>query len=204
VSAEEKGSITRWIDDLRAGNPAAASPLWQRYFEQLVQLAGATLGATPRAVVDEEDVALSAFESFSRGLVDGQYPELRDRTDLWRLLVVITARKAIDQLQHEGRQKRGGGRVVGETVLEGATGRDGPRALDLVVSREPSQEAIAIFAEQCQRLFESLGDESLCRVVSLRLEGLTSEEIAERLGCNRRTVTRKLELIRETWLELVP
>jgi len=55
-----------------------------------------------------------------------------------------------------------------------------------------------------ENLFESLGDDSLRRIVCLRLEGFTGEEIAEQLGCNRRTVTRKLELIRETWLELVP
>ena len=93
---------------------------------------------------------------------------------------------------------------MGESVLDAERSLDGLSGLDLVTSREPSPEAIAIFAEQCQRLFESLGDESLRQVVSLRLEGFTGEEIAERLGCNRRTVTRKLELIRETWLELVP
>jgi DNA-directed RNA polymerase specialized sigma24 family protein len=204
VSAEEKGSITRWIEDLRAGNPAAASPLWQRYFDKLVSLANATLGATPRAVVDDEDVALSAFDSLSRGLVEGRYPGLRDRTDLWRLLVVITARKALDQLQHQRRLKRGAGRVLDEAALNADSSLDGAGGLDMIISREPSPEGIAIFAEQCQHLFESLGDESLRRVVCLRLEGLTSEEIAERLGCNRRTVTRKLELIRETWLDLVP
>ena len=32
-------SVTRWIDLLKAGDPAAAQPLWQRYFEQLVRLA---------------------------------------------------------------------------------------------------------------------------------------------------------------------
>jgi DNA-directed RNA polymerase specialized sigma24 family protein len=204
VSLEPAGSITRWIDDLRAGNTAAASPLWHRYFEKLVHLASATLGPSPRAAVDDEDVALSAFETLSRGLVEGRYPGVRDRTDLWRLLVVITARKALDQLKHQRRQKRGAGRVLGESVLAGDSAQEGPRGLDLVTSREPTPEAIAIFAEHCQRLFESLGDESLRQVASLRLEGFTGEEIAEQLGCNRRTVTRKLELIRETWLEHVP
>jgi hypothetical protein len=28
------GSITGWIDHLRAGDRAAAAPLWQRYFQQ--------------------------------------------------------------------------------------------------------------------------------------------------------------------------
>jgi DNA-directed RNA polymerase specialized sigma24 family protein len=204
VSPEPEGSVTRWIDDLRAGDSAAASPLWQRYFEKLVHLASATLGQLPRGAVDDEDVALSAFDTLSRGLVEGRFPGVHDRTDLWRLLVVITGRKALDQLRYQRRQKRGAGRVLGEAVLDGDRAQDLPRGLDLVTSREPTPEAIAIFAEHCQRLFESLGDESLRQVVSLRLEGFTSEEIATQLGCNRRTVTRKLELIRATWLEHVP
>jgi excisionase family DNA binding protein len=31
------------------------------------------------------------------------------------------------------------------------------------------------------------------------MEGLTTDEIAERLGCSRRTVARKLETIRIIW-----
>ena len=36
-------SVTLWINDLRAGELAAASPLWQRHFEKLVHLARTTL-----------------------------------------------------------------------------------------------------------------------------------------------------------------
>jgi DNA-directed RNA polymerase specialized sigma24 family protein len=204
VSTEAKGSVTNWIADLRAGNLAAASPLWKRYFERMVELAGATLGESPCAAFDDEDVALSAFENLTRGLAEGRFPELHDRNDLWRLLVVITARKALTQLQHERRQKRGAGQVFTESTLPPKDSSDGDYGLNQVAGREPPPEALAIFAEQCQHLFESLGDDSLRQVVCLRLEGCTSEEIAERLGCNRRTVTRKLELIRQTWLGLVP
>jgi hypothetical protein len=63
------GSVTRWIDDLKAGNAAAAQPLWERYFTRLVQLARAKLRATRHGspVEDEEDAALSAFNSFCDG-----------------------------------------------------------------------------------------------------------------------------------------
>jgi hypothetical protein len=37
----------------------------------------------------------------------------------------------------------------------------------------------------------------------MRLEGFNNDEIAERLGYGRRTVSRKLELIRRRWLEEV-
>ena len=52
------------------------------------------------------------------------------------------------------------------------------------------------------RLLTALGSDSLRQVALLRMEGYTGDEIADRLGCNRRTVTRKLDLIRRTWLQL--
>ena len=77
---------------------------------------------------------MSAFNSFCAGAAPGKFPQLADRDDIWRLLVVITARKAMAQANREGRQKRGGGRVVEEAVLFGhgvdQSGRivGGPRA----------------------------------------------------------------------------
>src|ERR1043165_1882401 len=85
------GSITRWIGQLKAGDPVAAQLLWERYFRRLVGLARKKLDGAPRRMADEEDVALSAFDSFCRGAEHGRFPRLEDRDDLWRLLVVITA-----------------------------------------------------------------------------------------------------------------
>ena len=47
----------------------------------------------PRRASDEEDVALSAFQSFYQGIARGRFPQLEDRDNLWRLLITITARK---------------------------------------------------------------------------------------------------------------
>ena len=73
---------------------------------------GRGCGASGRrdAGSDEEDAALSAFDSLCAGLAKGQYPQLADREDLWRLLVVITTRKVRAQARRGLRQKRGGGR----------------------------------------------------------------------------------------------
>lgn len=57
-------------------------------------------------------------------------------------------------------------------------------------------------AEECQRLLDSLGDETLRNVALWKMEGYTNDEIAERLGCVTRTVERKLEMIRERWREV--
>jgi RNA polymerase sigma factor (sigma-70 family) len=194
-------SVTRWIDDLKAGDASAARHLWRRYFDQLVRLARAKLGASPRAAADEEDVALSAFHSLCAGAARGRFARLDGRDDLWRLLVTITVRKALDQVQRQRRRKRGGGKVLGEADLAGKGPGADAVALDRIAGDGPTPAMAAMLAEESLRLLEGLGDESLRRVARLRLEGYTGDEIAGHLGCNRRTVTRKLELIRRAWLE---
>src|SRR5262249_29758180 len=115
------GSVTHWLGLLKAGDHAAAQPLWERYFQHLVSLARARLWGAPKRMADEEDVALSAFDSFCRGAAEGRFPQLLDRNDLCQSLVLITARKAIHLLQHERRQKRGGGKVQGELAWTSAS-----------------------------------------------------------------------------------
>jgi DNA-directed RNA polymerase specialized sigma24 family protein len=205
MSSEGEGSVTRWIGDLKAGDAAAAQPLWERYFERLVGLARAKLRATrrPATAEDEEDAALSAFQSFCDGAARGRFPLLTDRDDLWRLLVVITARKAYAQMQRRARLKRGGGRVLGECDLAASGDADGDGAvegLDRVIGDEPTPEFAAMVAEQYGRLLDALGDDALRAVAVARMEGYTNDEIADRLGCARRTIARRLDLIRKTWL----
>src|SRR5262245_38847831 len=117
------GSVTHWLGRLKGGDAAAARPLWERYFRRLVRLARRRLRGAPRRMADEEDVALSAFDSFCRGAAQGRYPRLDDRDDLWKLLVVMTARKATRLMERERRQKRGGGAApAGADDLEQAVG----------------------------------------------------------------------------------
>jgi RNA polymerase sigma factor (sigma-70 family) len=193
------GSVTHWIGDLKAGQDpdAAASRLWHRYFDGLVRLARARLGSSSRAASDEEDVALSAFHSLCEGAAHGRFARLDDRDDLWRLLATITARKALNQAQHQRRQKRGGGRGRDEAALLGPDASSG--GMDQLAGPVPTPEFAAMMVEECRRLLDALGDEATRQVALLRMEGYSGEEIAERLGCNRRTVTRKLELIRKRW-----
>jgi DNA-directed RNA polymerase specialized sigma24 family protein len=181
--------VTGWIGDLRTGGDAAAQHLWERYFDRLVHLAQNKLRAFPRRglVEDEEDAALSAFDSFCQGVACGRFPELSSRDDLWRLLIVITVRKVHDQVERQGAARRGGGRVAGEADL------------DWLAGDEPSPEFAALMAEEYSRRRAGLRDDSLRQILDLSLEGKSPEEIAERLDCAVRTVKRKLKVIRDTW-----
>jgi hypothetical protein len=79
------GSVTHWLGAIKNGEAAAAQKLWEAYYRRLVGLARQRLGETPRGAADEEDVALSALNSFVEGLAHGRFPQLNDRDDLWRL-----------------------------------------------------------------------------------------------------------------------
>jgi DNA-directed RNA polymerase specialized sigma24 family protein len=193
------GSVTIWLDGLKAGDERATRELWERYFPRLVGLASKRLPHNARREADEEDVALSAFHSLCDRAARGRFPELANRDELWRLLSVITARKAVSNLRRRSCLKRGGGGVVvGESAL-----LDGPDAEGLaqVLGPGPSPEAAAQAAEVYGRLMEALGDDTLRAIARMRMEGHTAEEIAARLGVCSRTVVRKLCLIRDLWRE---
>jgi DNA-directed RNA polymerase specialized sigma24 family protein len=193
---DPQGSVTRWLGQLQAGDPAAAQPLWERYFQRLVALARARLQGAPRRAADEEDVALSAFDSFCRAAGGGRFPQLGDRDDLWKLLVVMTARKACHLLRDQQRRKRGG------TAPAAGLADPEPPDLDDIVGAEPSPEFAAQVAEETQRLLgllDQAGDAGLRGVALQKMEGYTVEEIAADLRCAPRTVARKLALIRKVW-----
>jgi DNA-directed RNA polymerase specialized sigma24 family protein len=188
-----EGSVTRLLAPLQGGDPAAVAQLWRRYFSRLVSLARQKLAGAPRRVADEEDVALSAFDSFCRNAERGRFPELNDRDGLWRLLVVITARKAGHQRRDQGREKRGGGRLVD------AGGAEGQGLLAEAISREPDPGFAALAAEQHRRLMEALADDELREVALRRMQGESVEEVAAGLGYAPRSINRKLRLIRGIW-----
>jgi DNA-directed RNA polymerase specialized sigma24 family protein len=192
LATDTGNSVTQWISALKEGDQAAAQVLWEAYFRRLVGLAYARLRDAPRRIADEEDVALSAFDSFCRGAQAGRFPRLDDRNDLWQILVLITVRKAIDLRNYEGRPSRKRGRVQSLTELN-------QEGLEAIGGNEPTPELAAQLAEEYQRLMEQLGDSSLQSVATWKLEGYTDDEIAARLGCVTRTVERKLARIRRMW-----
>jgi DNA-directed RNA polymerase specialized sigma24 family protein len=204
MTAEEE--VTRWLNDLGRGDPQATQDLWERYFAKLALFARRKLETQPRRAADEEDVALSAMNSFCRGMAEHRFAGLRDRADLWKLLLTITARKACASRRRQRAAKRGGGQVRGESAFRNADADDGrDEGIAAVLGHEPTPELACLVADDCRRLLERLGDETLRQVAQLTLEGYGTEEIASQLGCLQRTIQRKLAAIREIWaLEVMP
>jgi DNA-directed RNA polymerase specialized sigma24 family protein len=189
-SMSNTASVTFWIGQLRDGDSQAAHKLWAGYFHRLVSLARAKLKKMPRRSADEEDVALSAFDSFIRGAQAGRFPRLDDRDDLWQVLFLITERKSFDLIEHEGRQKR-------DWRMNQAI--DSEHAPIDLAGNEPDPAFAAQVAEECERLLKILADDELRLIAVRKMEGYANTEIAAELGCSLAKVERKLRRIREEW-----
>jgi DNA-directed RNA polymerase specialized sigma24 family protein len=196
---ESVRSVTGWLAQLKEGNQAAAQPLWEKYFSQLLTRARRKLAGAQRRSADEEDVALSAFDSFCRAADAGRFPRLNDRDDLWQLLVVLTDRKAVDLIQYERRQRRGSGKVLDEAALKPGDSADDKAGLAEAAGEDPSPAFAVQAAEEFERLLGLLEDPQLQQAAILKMEGYTVEEIAVKQGRVPRTVRRWLRLIRQVW-----
>jgi RNA polymerase sigma factor (sigma-70 family) len=175
-------SVTCWIQEIKDGDQAAVQKLLEHYFQRLVHLARKKLHMLPQLEDYGEDVALSAFKSLVLGAQRDRFARLQDRQDLWRLLVVLTLRKAIDLLRKEGRHPQHADVNVAEFI-----------------SQEPTPETALQMADECRRLLDKLGNEELRTIALWKMEGYTNDEIAAKLNCVLRTVERRLQLIRKIW-----
>jgi DNA-directed RNA polymerase specialized sigma24 family protein len=192
-------SVTCWIDGLKDGSEESAQQLWERYFTQLLTLARDRLPRNLRRDFDEEDVALSAFFSLCEGVRLGKFPDLDDRNNLWSLLVVITARKAMRRMRSATAQKRGAGKVMGESVLNAESDEGPGAAINQVIGRDPTPEFALQVCEESERLLQRLPDDEMRKLALLKMEGVSNREAAKRLDCGLRTIERRLGLIRNIW-----
>jgi RNA polymerase sigma factor (sigma-70 family) len=188
----KESNISHWIDLVKAGDSHAANQIWQHYFDRLVRAVRARLAGQNRAISDEEDVVLSVFDSFYNAAENGRFPDLSDRSDLWRLLMRMAVRKVIDKRRHDQRQRRAGNVPIHSLEQAG----DDEMVLE-VLGNEPSPDIVLMMQESVERLFSHLGVGQLRELAGAKLEGYSNAELAERFGCSERTIERRLHLIRE-------
>lgn len=188
-----QGSVSRLLGGLREGDEESVRQLWQRYAQPLVRLASSRLTAGGARAADAEDVALDAFfglcQQLSRPASVERFPELHNRTHLWKLLACFTVREAFDLATKENRRRA---IVSDETAL-------GVEGFERFAGREPPPEFAAAVAD----LLEYLPSDQLRAVAIGKMEGRTNPEIARRLGCAVSTIERKLQVIRLLWQDAV-
>ncbi|MEM1228029.1 MAG: ECF-type sigma factor [Planctomycetota bacterium] len=188
--------ISSWITGLRENDDEAVARLWDHFVGHLHISLRRRIRPTTRALYDEEDAALSAFQSLVDGIQAGRLPDVTDRRSLWRILLVIAARKVVRRHRFDQQIRRDRGR---ELSLDSAEFRD---AFDLGV--EPTPENLVALEEAVVELFACLPCDELRRITEMKLEGFTDREVASELRLSPRTIRRKLELIRRAWIKLDP
>jgi len=185
----------RLICGLRDGDQRVAFDFWERFGGALHRLADNNLAPGLRRRVAPEDVVQSACRTFLRRARGGEF-HLEDSDALWRVLCAITLTKVREQARFHQRRKRGLNREqpMAAASEEGATYDP--------VDRQPTPEEAAAFGDSFAALLATL-DEEERQVVELKLQDLTNDEVAEKLGSSERTVRRVVKRVQARLLESI-
>lgn len=175
------------IAGLEAGDEDAATAFYERYGPVLERFAANHLATVMLRRIGPDEVAHSVCRTFFRR-VQGERLQIDGKDRVWNLLCAITLAKARKGARFHGAQKRG--------VDREQTATDGHDPTSDAPTRDASPEEAAAFAEQLQQFLDTLTDEER-RIVLLRLEQRTQDEIAAELGCSERTVRRLMNRVEE-------
>jgi len=165
------------VASARAGDPEAFAALVGRYEVRIVRL---VRGMVPES--DVEDVTQEAFLKAYRkiGNFDG-------RSSFYTWLYRVTANTAMDWRKRERHRRH-------SPLPEGPEGDDAVPSADAGPERSASRRELA---DRIDAAIESLPEKYHEIVVLREVEGLSYEEIAERLGMSKGTVESRLFRARE-------
>jgi RNA polymerase sigma factor (sigma-70 family) len=176
---------------LRAGDSLIEHEFWERYGAPLERLAEQRLSPKLQARVGAEDVAQSVCRTFLRRARIGEFT-LPDSAALWRVLCVITLNKVREQARYHRRQKRS---IEQEIPLVPAVQNSSAAVPDPAAPTTDPAEAVAI-ADHLEQVLAALDEEDR-RVVLLKLQDLTNDEVAAQLNLSERTIRRTLKRVQE-------
>ncbi len=185
----DDAAFVRLRDQARAGDPEALGRLLQAFEPEVRLMVRVRLPRALRGQLDSGDLIQSLFRSLLTA-PEGRATGFEDAGRFRGYLAGMVRLKVLEQYRHRTRRKYDLKREEGLYVRRGD--RDEPRPLS---AAGPSPSQVALAAEQLDRLCAG-GDDRLVAIVGLRREGLTFDQIAERLGVSDRTVRRELEALR--------
>ena len=136
-----------------------------------------------------DEVAHSACRTFLRRIHVGEF-ELGGRDKLWNLLCAITLAKTRKKARfHLADKRRVGAEQPQATTTDGGAG-----SVSGVAAAAPTPAEAAEFADQFEHVLGGMDDEER-KIVLLKLEQRTNEEIAVACQCAERTVRRLLKRV---------
>jgi RNA polymerase sigma-70 factor, ECF subfamily len=180
--------VARW----RSGSETAAQQLFDQYVQRLLTLARWHISEKLRGRIDPEDVVQSVFRTFFIRVRNNGF-SFDEADDLFKLLTRITLHKTLRQVAFHRAARRNPERELGK-------GNSEQDAIMQVLDTEPDPETVVAFADHLKMFLEKFTQQDQ-QIIELRLQGYTSEEIAEKLGTYDRKVRRVLERIHAVALQ---
>ena len=168
------------LERIRAGDEAAFSTLFWKYSPRLSVLIHYKLSSELRSRVEVDDILQETFLAASRQLERFTY---RKPGSFMSWISRIAGNVIVDTARHHGRQKRHPEEFV---RLKTASNPRGSEAID---SATPSR--ILAGKERIRQVLErldTLPDDYRQVILLAKIEGLSTEETAERLGKTRENV----------------
>jgi RNA polymerase sigma-70 factor (ECF subfamily) len=164
------------IERIRRGDRDAFTPLFEKYRSRLSALLHCKLGPRLRESVEVDDLVQETLMRAYRELDGFVY---RSPGSFFRWLACIADHVVVDAARFEGRWKR---RAEANVPLRSPSNPDGPEPVD---TRTPSR--IYAGRERLDRLLEMMDalPENYRLAIIMKVEGLSTSEMAEKLGKTR-------------------
>ena len=180
-------SDQKLVERCRTGSESAATELFNRYVSRLLGVARRRIGERMNSRLDPEDVVQSVFRTFFTRLKNDQF-EFADDDDLSKLLVSITLHKTLRQIAYHRAARRDPGHEAPQGEL---TQQD----IMQVMTKEPTPVTVVTFIDQLDHFLGRLSQEEQ-QILTLRLQGYSTDEIATQINSYDRKVRRVLERVK--------
>jgi RNA polymerase sigma factor (sigma-70 family) len=174
------------LEQARRGDQVALARLAREYEPKVRLVARVLLGPALRPYLDSLDLVQSVHHSLLAGLRRQQF-DVSTPDQLLALAVTLVRRKVATHWRRLRRQQR---------LSHGAAADSLPDLLTGLSSPQPDPARQAQFRDQVRQLCDNL-DETERRVLSLRLEGYSTAEIAGDLGISNIALRVRLTRLRQ-------
>jgi len=181
----DEGELRQFLARIRAGDEDAARELLRRYEAKVRLVVRRQLPRLLRSRFDSQDFVQSIWRSFFRRIKTNPN-DLEGTDNLIGFLARAARNKVIDEYRRASGRKQDKRRE--EPMWEGPEPRELADGADTPIEVAEASEALS-------RLRELLPADRRT-VVDLKAEGLSTVEIAARLGLGERTVRRVIEDLR--------
>lgn len=182
-------SVSILLEAMKDGDEDARNKIAQRYFEKVAAIAEKKVRLC--RTTGGEDVAAEVFAQFFKTLSTKGYSELNDRNNLWAILSTMMEGHSKNAIRHSLAEKRDARRTQSQD-------NDSSPGFDNYGSIDPSESDVDELLETLEKALGQLAP-GIREIATLRMQGHSIAEIAEKMDSSKATVERRLKIARERW-----